>query len=292
MFRNNIGIMCILLLAAACTQQRPAQIVMKGSESYSRGVQSSSSSSSIGRNPAYRSPVPETTEQSVAVDSIGISDLSPPPSTKTQVKSEPFSAPSKPLDEPRKNDGVVTKPTTNPWTNKPRSENETPKIEGKEEITIAANEEIKQELKAEAKEETKTTEKKTPAPKGKSSTALKWPVSGKKIISSFGEKGAGKANDGINIAAKEGDAVWAVADGEVVYVNDMKDYGTMVLLKHAGGKTSSYAHLSRANVDKYTRVKQGDIIGYVGKTGSIKTPQLFFSLYKGKTAIDPQKYLE
>jgi murein DD-endopeptidase MepM/ murein hydrolase activator NlpD len=44
-------------------------------------------------------------------------------------------------------------------------------------------------------------------------------------------------------------------------------------------------------VDKYDRVSQGDVIGYVGKTGSVKTPQLFFSLRNGKQAIDPAKYM-
>ncbi len=65
----------------------------------------------------------------------------------------------------------------------------------------------------------------------------------------------------------------------------------MVFIKHSGKKTTSYAHLSRVNVDKYDRVKKGDVIGYVGSTGNVKTPQLFFSLHKGKEAVDPQKYM-
>ncbi len=122
--------------------------------------------------------------------------------------------------------------------------------------------------------------------------AFMWPVSGKKVISAFGPKGGGKTNDGINIASSEGEPVWASADGEVVYVgNELQGYGNMVLIKHPGNKTTAYAHLSRAIVDKYDRVKQGDIIGYVGATGNVKEPQLHFAIRDGKDPVDPAKYL-
>lgn len=113
-----------------------------------------------------------------------------------------------------------------------------------------------------------------------------WPVSSRDMISTFGK------NDGINIKAAQGEPVWAVADGEVVYADDsLKGYGNMVLIKHSGGKTTTYAHLARMSVDKYDRVKQGDILGYVGSTGNVKAPQLYFSMRDGSNAVDPQKYL-
>jgi murein DD-endopeptidase MepM/ murein hydrolase activator NlpD len=66
----------------------------------------------------------------------------------------------------------------------------------------------------------------------------------------------------------------------------------MVLIKHAAGFTTAYAHLNRIAVDKYSRVKQGDIIGYVGSTGNVKEPQLHFAMRNGKKEpLDPQKYL-
>lgn len=120
-----------------------------------------------------------------------------------------------------------------------------------------------------------------------------WPVSSKKVISGFGPKGNGKANDGVNIASSQGEPVWAVADGEVVYVgNELKGYGNMVLIKHAGNQSTTYAHLSRANVDKYDRVRQGDIIGYVGSTGNVKEPQLHFAVRDGKDPVDPVKFMK
>ncbi|MDE3060520.1 MAG: M23 family metallopeptidase [Pseudomonadota bacterium] len=119
-----------------------------------------------------------------------------------------------------------------------------------------------------------------------------WPVATHKIISGFGPKGGGKSNDGINIASPEGEPVWAAADGEVVYAgNELAGYGNMVLIKHAGNKTTAYAHMSRATVDKHDHVKQGDIIGYVGATGNVKEPQLHFAIRDGKEPIDPAKYL-
>lgn len=260
-----------LFFISACTQS-PARIEMKGQQSYTRGSQSYGSSSSYNAssstiNPAYKAPVPQETVQDAAVNSIGVSDLSAPaPSASSQApaakKSDSDSEiitdrPAAP--KPAKTYGKpALKTTINPWTNKPRSANEPAKSR-------------KTDL---------------------ASSNLTWPVAGRKIISSFGAKGEGKANDGINIAASEGEPVWAAADGQVVYAsNRLKDFGNMVFIKHSGGKTTSYAHLSKTVVAKNAKVKRGDIIGYVGSTGNVKSSQLFFSLHKGKEAIDPQKYL-
>ncbi len=127
---------------------------------------------------------------------------------------------------------------------------------------------------------------------GGSSAGFMWPVGSKKVISSFGPKAGGQVNTGINIALAEGEPIWAAADGEVIFVgNEGKSFGNMVILKHSAGKSTTYAHMSRATVDKYDRVKQGDIIGYVGTTGSVSQPQLHFAIRDGKDAIDPQKFL-
>lgn len=119
-----------------------------------------------------------------------------------------------------------------------------------------------------------------------------WPIESQKVVSSYGSKGSGKVNEGINIAAEQGEPVWAAADGEVVYADSsLKGYGNMVLVKHKGGNTTTYAHLSRKVVEKYDRVKQGDIIGYVGATGNVSSPQLYFAVREGAEAVDPKKYI-
>ncbi|MFW0777207.1 MAG: M23 family metallopeptidase [Rickettsiales bacterium] len=126
----------------------------------------------------------------------------------------------------------------------------------------------------------------------KSSSSYMWPINSRKVVSSFGPKGAGKANDGINIASAAGEPIWAAADGEVVHVgNKLAGYGNMVLIKHPGGKTTTYAHMGRATVNKYDRVKQGDIIGYVGSSGNVSKSQLHFAIHDGKKAVNPKKYL-
>lgn len=119
-----------------------------------------------------------------------------------------------------------------------------------------------------------------------------WPVEGGKVTAKFGPAGRGKANDGITIAADSGEPVYASADGEVVFVGDqLKGYGHMVLIKHKGGINTTYAHLEKASVLRYDRVKQGDIIGYVGSSGHVKQPQLYFAMRSGTKPVDPQRYL-
>jgi murein DD-endopeptidase MepM/ murein hydrolase activator NlpD len=119
-----------------------------------------------------------------------------------------------------------------------------------------------------------------------------WPVAGGKVVSHFGPKAGGKANDGINISVSEGEPVWAAADGMVVYAgNQLPSYGNMIIVRHDGGWMTAYAHTRSISVKKNDYVKQGEIIGYVGMTGNVKTPQLHFALRNGKTPVDPEQYL-
>ncbi|HEU5047772.1 MAG TPA: M23 family metallopeptidase [Rickettsiales bacterium] len=117
---------------------------------------------------------------------------------------------------------------------------------------------------------------------------LIWPVTGGKITAHF--KGA--ENDGINISLEEGEPIVAAASGTVVYSgDDLKDYGNMVILRHDNSWLTAYANASRLAVKKGQHVKQGDIIAYVGASGNAKTPQLHFSLRKGRAPVDPEQYL-
>jgi murein DD-endopeptidase MepM/ murein hydrolase activator NlpD len=117
------------------------------------------------------------------------------------------------------------------------------------------------------------------------------PVSGS-IISNFGAKKNGLHNDGINIAASQGTAVIAAADGEVVYAgNELKGYGNLVLIKHAGRYMTAYGHLGQIQVKKGDRLRAGQTLGTVGSSGQVKSPQLHFEIRKGTEAVDPQKYI-
>lgn len=129
------------------------------------------------------------------------------------------------------------------------------------------------------------------APSAPAAKSMIWPVEGK-VLSHFGPQGKGQAEDGIRIAAAEGEPVYAALDGEVAYVGDqLKGFGHMIILRHSGDKHTTYAHLSRASAERYDRVKQGQIIGYVGKSGKVKEPQLYFAVKHGKEYVDPEKFL-
>lgn len=118
-----------------------------------------------------------------------------------------------------------------------------------------------------------------------------WPVQGT-VTSAFGKQREGIANEGITIAAPQNAAIHAAADGTVAFVgNDVRDYGNMVILRHANGDMSSYAHAEHIVVAKGMTVKQGDTIGYVGTSGRAKSPQLHFAIRSGDRAVDPTSKL-
>lgn len=119
-----------------------------------------------------------------------------------------------------------------------------------------------------------------------------WPVKGQ-IISKFGAKSGGLYNDGINIKAKVGDPIKSAEDGVVAYVgNELKGYGNLIIIKHSGGWITAYAHLNSFDVKRGQKVAQSAQIGTVGITGNVSEAQLYFSLRKGRDALNPQNYLK
>nr|7QRL_C Chain C, DipM [Caulobacter vibrioides]7QRL_D Chain D, DipM [Caulobacter vibrioides] len=116
-----------------------------------------------------------------------------------------------------------------------------------------------------------------------------WPLRGD-IISSFGVKGTGQRNDGLNIRAPQGTPVLSSADGEIAYAgNQVPTFGNLVLVKHADGWVTAYAHLSSTNVKMRQQVKQGEQLGTVGATGGVNEPQLHFEMRYAPTVKDKAK---
>ena len=112
---------------------------------------------------------------------------------------------------------------------------------------------------------------------------FRWPISGKVITDFIASKGTG-----INIEAPEGTAVRAAENGQVIYVGSgVEGYGNLILIRHANGYVSAYAHLKAVGVNKGDNVTRGDSIGQAGMTGSVSRPQLHFELRKGATPVDP-----
>lgn len=117
------------------------------------------------------------------------------------------------------------------------------------------------------------------------------PVSGR-VISSFGPKADGLHNDGVNIKAMRGDPVRCAEQGVVVYSgNQIEGYGNMVLVRHANGYMTAYAHMEKNLVRKGERIKRGQTIGTVGSTGHVNSPQLHFEIRKGKQALNPADFV-
>jgi murein DD-endopeptidase MepM/ murein hydrolase activator NlpD len=119
-----------------------------------------------------------------------------------------------------------------------------------------------------------------------------WPVAGE-VASGFGEKPNGARNNGIDIAARQGTPVQAAENGIVVYSGDgIPGYGNMLLVSHADGYTTAYAHNHDLLADVGEVVTRGQTIATVGATGGVASPQLHFELRAGKTPLDPLAHLE
>ncbi len=118
-----------------------------------------------------------------------------------------------------------------------------------------------------------------------------WPVRGN-ILSGFGPKPGGLQNDGINIAAARGAPVRAAENGVVVYAgNELKGFGNLLLVRHADGWMSAYAHLDEILVERGAAVQRGQSVAKVGQTGSVASPQLHFELRRAGRAVDPRGVL-
>jgi murein DD-endopeptidase MepM/ murein hydrolase activator NlpD len=119
-----------------------------------------------------------------------------------------------------------------------------------------------------------------------------WPVRGR-IISNFGPREGGLHNDGINIAAPKGVPILAADNGIVAYAGkELRGFGNLLLIKHAGGWTTAYAHAQRLLVKRGDRVKRGQTIGTIGNSGGVGRSQLHFELRRGARAVDPRVELE
>ena len=121
--------------------------------------------------------------------------------------------------------------------------------------------------------------------------SFRWPVRGK-VITGYGAKTNGKANDGINVAVPEGTPVKAAEDGVVAYSgSELKGYGNLILVRHSNGYVTAYAHASELLVKRGDPIKRGQIIAKSGQSGEVGSPQLHFEIRKGSSPVDPQQFL-
>ena len=124
-----------------------------------------------------------------------------------------------------------------------------------------------------------------------------WPTVSITISTAFGERihpitGEKKVIDYIGIAGKEGDSVYAVADGDIIDVGFDKTLGNYIVLATLSGEEVIYGHLGGSKVPKGAQIKAGEIIGVMGKTGTATGVFLSLSVKVNGEAVDPMLYFE
>ncbi len=113
------------------------------------------------------------------------------------------------------------------------------------------------------------------------------------ITSRFGSRESIRdhAHKGLDIAAKTGTKIKAVASGTVTYASTMSGYGNLIRINHGNGVETYYGHCNKINVKKGQKVKAGDIIGEVGSTGRSTGPHLHLEVRLHDKILNPLKYL-
>jgi murein DD-endopeptidase MepM/ murein hydrolase activator NlpD len=130
-----------------------------------------------------------------------------------------------------------------------------------------------------------------PKPPPRASEKFLWPVKGKLVLN-YGPKKSGLHNDGINIAAPRGAPVLAAENGVVAYAgNELRGFGNLLLIKHADGWMTAYAHNEAILVSRGEPVRRGQIVARVGDSGNVTAPQLHFEIRKGTRAVNPNGLL-
>ncbi len=137
---------------------------------------------------------------------------------------------------------------------------------------------------------------------GKSLTNFffKTPVRYKRISSKFTKKRYHpvlkryRAHLGVDYAAARGTKIYAAADGKIIFRGRKGGYGNVIIIQHKNSLRTLYAHQSkfRGGLRVGSRVKKGQLIGYVGNTGLSSGPHLHLGLYKNGKAIDPLKIIK
>lgn len=122
-----------------------------------------------------------------------------------------------------------------------------------------------------------------------------WPVSSTYITSCFGYRvhpifGTTKYHAGVDVAANSGAAIGSAAAGTVGIAEYSSSYGYYVVVYHADGNSTLYAHMSSMAVSVGQSVSRGQTLGYVGSTGWSTGPHLHFEVRVGGSCVDPLSY--
>ncbi|MGZ8305989.1 MAG: M23 family metallopeptidase [Allosphingosinicella sp.] len=126
---------------------------------------------------------------------------------------------------------------------------------------------------------------------GRESGMLQRPVPGQ-VSSNFGMRrhpilGYSRMHKGVDFRAGYGTPILAATDGRVAAAGWAGGYGKQVRIAHPGGLVTSYSHMSRIVARAGSRIRQGEVIGYVGSTGLSTGPHLHYELLRNGVPINP-----
>ncbi len=123
---------------------------------------------------------------------------------------------------------------------------------------------------------------------------LRTPLDVVRITSTFGMRkhpilGYSKMHKGVDFAASMGTPIFAAGDGVIVILGKQRGYGNYIRIKHNSQYATAYAHMSRLakGLQQGSKVRQGDVIGYVGSTGMATGPHLHYEVLVDGTQINP-----
>jgi murein DD-endopeptidase MepM/ murein hydrolase activator NlpD len=123
-----------------------------------------------------------------------------------------------------------------------------------------------------------------------------WPVRAGYVSSNYGFRihpirHRRMFHEGVDLACRRGAPISTVADGVVVFSGTKRGYGRVVDILHLDGLVTRYAHNSTNLVTEGEMVRQGDVIGTVGSSGSATGPHVHFEVRRGNRAVNPMPYL-
>ena len=133
---------------------------------------------------------------------------------------------------------------------------------------------------------------------GKSATKalMKTPINGARISSGYGMRkhpilGYNKKHQGVDFAAPTGTPIMAAGNGHIEFIGTNGGAGKYIRIKHLNGYKTSYSHLSKyaSGMKKNLKVKQGQVIGFVGSTGLSTGPHLHYEVLFNNERINPMK---
>ncbi|MBM3559242.1 MAG: M23 family peptidase [Alphaproteobacteria bacterium] len=123
---------------------------------------------------------------------------------------------------------------------------------------------------------------------------MRTPIDGARLSSTFGPRrhpvlGFTHQHAGVDFAAPSGTPIYAAGDGRIVMASSKGGYGNYVLLRHNTNWDTAYAHMKgfARGIHQGGRVRQGDIIGYVGTTGMSTGPHLHYEVHRDGKPINP-----